>query len=218
MDPYQGTANNPFGPGGSDWWGQGYFYLGPLRIPPTPPTVGMTDRAGTGQVWYLMWDGENHLVLTNVIPTYAQGDYYVFQPYDGPYLGSTGWRMGVTTALQAGQLLPAGTPHLLIDFPASNGGGAPGSGHPHHDHPLVAPNINAPGAQRYPESTGWPAPQPPTVPGIPSSSPVPSGGGFAAFQDAFATNAPPLVSSTYVTGVAGVLQPYHIAQWGGGAV
>ena len=53
-------------------WALGYFNLGPVQIPPIPPVVGMTDRAGTGQVWYLFWDGEDHLMLSSVLPPACQ--------------------------------------------------------------------------------------------------------------------------------------------------
>jgi hypothetical protein len=192
---------------GSEWWG--FFKLGPVHIPPIQPTVGMTDRAGTGQVWYLMWDGENHLLLTSVLPTSAQ-NVSVFQPYDGPYVGQTGWRLGVTTATQAGAL--PGTPHLIVDVP----GTFEQSRWPVAGHPLIAPNVNGQAQFTAPASTGSPTPQPPQVPGIPSSSPVPTGGGYAAFEAAFATNSPPLVSSTQVTPSANVPQPWHLGLWGGG--
>lgn len=204
-------------PGEGTTWG--YFDLGPIRIPPTPPTVGMVDAAGTGQVWFLMWDGAEHLVLTDEIPTYALGDYTIFEPGDGPYLGGMGWRLGVTTAAQPGSFGPPGTPHLIVDFPShgSMGGSAgPGQGWTTIHHPLVVPNIAAPGAQSYPESTGWPTPQPPTVPGIPSSSPVPVGGGFAAFDAAIATNTPPSLASVYVALTRYIPQPWHLEQVGGG--
>jgi hypothetical protein len=196
---------------GSEWWG--YFKLGPVRIPPIQPTVGMTDRAGTGQVWYLFWDGEEHLLLSDQLPASAQ-NVYVFQPYDGPYIGQTGWRLGVTTETQANSFGPANAPHLIVDVP----GTFEGSRWPVSGHPLVAPNINGQAQWAAPESSGWPTPQPPLVPGIPSSSPAPSGGGYAAFEAAFATNSPLLVSSVQVTPSADVPQPWHLGLWGGGSI
>jgi hypothetical protein len=194
---------------GGEWFG--YWKLGPVRIPPIQPTVGMTDRNGTGQVWYLFWDGSDHLLLSNVLPASAQ-NVYVYQPYDGPYIGATGWRLGVTTATQAGSTGPSNAPHLVVDVP----GTFEQTRWMTSAHPLVAPNINGQAQYVVPESTGWPAPQPPIVPGIPSSSPVPTGGGYAAFEAAFATNSPPLVYFKYVTPSAQVPQPWHLGLWGGG--
>jgi hypothetical protein len=216
----------------------GFFDLGPMHIPPIQPCVGMVDRAGTGQIWYLFWDGEDHLLLTDVLPASAQ-NVYVFQPYDGPYIGQTGWRLGVTTLTidgggfsgleigPSGDVLladtsdglgvipggstPGGPPHLVVDVP----GTFEGSRWPSSAHPLIAPPIAGQTLWSTPESTGWPTPQPPTVPGIPSSSPLPTGGGYAATEAAFATNTPVLVSSTYVAPSDNVPQPWHLGIWGG---
>jgi hypothetical protein len=203
---------------GSEWWG--YFKLGPVRIPPIQPTVGMVDRAGSGQVWFLMWDAANHLLLTDELPASAQ-NVYVFGPYDGPYIGQTGWRLGVTTNVgfilgqsSLGGPAPLGGlvgPHLVVDVP----GTFENSRWPSSAHPLIAPSVFGQAAWRVPESTGWPAPRPPVVPGIPSSSPVPTGGGYAAFEGNFANNSPPLVSSTFVPTSANVPQPWHLIFWAG---
>lgn len=199
-------------------WTMGFWNIGPVHIPPIPPVAGMTDRAGTGEIWYLFWDGESHLLLTNTLPAVCQ-DIYIFQPYDGPYLGSTGWRMGVTTASQPATpnspATPAGEPHLVIDFPDSNGGvAASGQGYTSSARPMTVPNYFAPLQWRVPESTGWPAPQPGTIPGIPSTAPPATGGGYAAFLAAFATNVPVLVSSTYVAPSVNVPQPWHLLHYG----
>src|SRR5271170_4299231 len=119
------------------WQSYGYWNLGPARIPPTPPVVGMVDRNGTGQVWWLYWDGEDHLLLSSVLSP-ASTNNYTFQPWDGPYLGALGWRLGVTTATLPHQLLPAGTPHLQFDMPEVGQGGLPGA------KPLTCPDFYAP--------------------------------------------------------------------------
>lgn len=187
------------------WWTLGFWNLGPTHIPPIPPVAGMTDRAGTGEVWYLFWDGESHLALSSILPPACQ-DVYVFQPWDGPYLGAQGWRLGVTTAYPGSGLLPAGTPHLVVDVPGNFGQNFYTTAW----RPLTCPDITAPLLWQVPESTGWPAPQPGVIPGIPSTAPVPTGGGLTEFYKAFATNIPVLVSSTYVTPSAHVPQPWHL--------
>jgi hypothetical protein len=207
---YPGGRDGSYGPLGN--WVGGFFDLGPPHIPPIQPAVGMTDRAGTGQVWYLFWDGVDHLILTDTLPTSAQ-NVYTFQPYDGPYIGQTGWRLGVTTETQPLSHGPANSPHLVVDVP----GTFEGSRWPSSAHPLIAPPVLGQTLWSVPESTGWPTAQPPTVPGIPSSSPVPTGGGYAAFEAAFASNTPVLVSSTSVTISSNVPQPWHLGMWGGPA-
>ena len=178
----------------------GYQYLGPVMIPPVPTTVGMTDRAGSGAVWYLMWDGAVHLCLTNTpvmaFPQWnASGvavpfpqNAVVFGPWDGPYLGQTGWRMGVTVI--------SGVPHLQIDTPE------PTQAHLHKNNgfPVVAPDIFGPQTQSYPEPSNYPAPGVPNVPGIPSSTPPPTGGGYTAFLAAYPTNTPPLIIPVFNRG------------------
>lgn len=186
------------------WWTLGFWNLGPVHIPPIPPVVGMTDRAGTGQVWYLFWDGEQNLILTDVLPPACQ-DVYVFQPWDGPYIGVTGWRLGVTTAplAESGE----NEPHLQVDVPGTFEHVSLGSA----AKPLTCPNVFAPLFWSVPEATGWPAPQPGMIPGIPSTAPPSTGGGYTAFLAAFETNQPVLVSSTYT---AGTPQPWHLGLWG----
>lgn len=210
----------------------GYTYLGPTLIPPVPPTCGMTDRAGTGEVWYLMWDGDEHLVLTNQPPrayaypnsqnwnttSQAGQDVRVYGPWDGPYMGSTGCRLGVTTAsisTPSGPT-PAGVPHLQFDFPnpvdpttlaAIN---APAQGPV-----VVAPYILGPQQQSYPEPTNYPAPGIPAIPGIPSTTPPPTGGGWAAFLAAYATNTPPLLLPANLPAGPGQKAGWHIQHYGG---
>lgn len=191
----------------------GFTYLGPIRIPPIPTTIGMADR-NTGIIWFLMWDGAAHLVLTNQPPQpfaqwqgsnwgitkpYGQNTI-IFGPWDGPYMGVTGWRLGVVTV--------AGVPRLQFDSPDNSAHGGYSASGP----PIIAPDINGPQTQYYPESTGYPTPQPPTVPGIPSSAPVPTGGGFAAFQAAYQTNMPPLVLPALVT--VGAQPQWHLQHLG----
>lgn len=153
-----------------EWWRWGYWWLGPVLIPPLVPAVGITDRV-TGTVYYLLWDGNDHLVLSTTLPTPLQNNY-VFPPWDGPFLGTTGVRLGISNG------------RVVFDV-----------GWTESSHPLFTPNMNAPLDFVAPEPSNYPAPQPPVIPGIPSTSPVPTGGGYAAFEAAFATNQPPFVSS-----------------------
>lgn len=197
----------------------GYTYLGPTLIPPVPTTVGMTDRAGTGVVWYLMWDGATHLQITSTPPraytfpnsqnwnttSLAGQNVTVYGPWDGPYLGTTGCRLGVTT-----QGFSPTNPHLQIDFPDQAGpatqvhSGAFGPN-------VVAPYILGPQQQSYPEPSNYPAPGIPTIPGIPSTTPPPTGGGWAAFLAAYATNTPPLISVEPTPGSPG---EWHLIAYG----
>ena len=171
------------GPWGS---GFGYLYLGPISQPPLVPTVGMTDRV-TGTVYWLYWDGADHLELSTTRSAASQ-NFYTFQPYDGPYIG--------------GMLLGVSNGHLVL------GGGNPGN---QTTHPIFAPNFNQPLAQSYPEPTNYPAPGIPNIPGIPSSTPPPTGGGYAAFLSAYASNDPPLV---IVQPTPGDPTPYHLYFYG----
>ena len=187
------------------WQMYGYWNLGPVRIPPTPPAIGMTDRAGTGQIWYLLWDGESHVILSNELPP-ALTNNYVYGPYDGPYLGTQGWRLGVTTAYPGTGLLPPGTPHLQFDFPDHPAGGL------HSDKPVTLPDYFAPLLWMVPQPSNWPAPQPGVIPGIPSTAPVPTNGGagLSAFYAAFATNAPILLTSTETATSGATPIPQHL--------
>lgn len=182
---------------GTDLTLWGLSYLGPVLIPPVPTTVGMTDRAGTGQIWYLMWDGETHVLITNSPPrpynqtTLSQfigQDVRIYGPYDGPYLGASGCRLGITTQPPA----PYTGVRLEMDFPDQIGpslGSHSGTINP----PVLAPDILGPQNISFPEPSNYPAPGVPVIPGIPSTTPAPTGGGYAAFLAAYTTNTPPLI-------------------------
>lgn len=190
------TVGYPYPPGlGDNWWGTGYFYLGPVRIPPLVPVIGMVDIAINGTVWWLFWDGVDHLMLSSTLPAGCQ-NYYVFQPEDGPYIGTTGLKLGVNSTPQPYNfgLTVGGEPHLQIYWPSEN------TFFPNAGHPIFAPNINAPLGMKVPEPSNYPAPGIPNIPGIPSSTPPPTGGGFAAFEAAYATNQPPLVTTIKLPG------------------
>lgn len=89
-------------PGGRqrDWnsW-YGFWYLGPIQVPPQAPYVGMTDRT-TGEIWYLCFDParDGRISLTNTIPRSKSIVTRVFGPYDGPFLADYGLLMGVNNA------------------------------------------------------------------------------------------------------------------------
>lgn len=202
----------------------GYTYLGPIMIPPVVPTVGMVDRnpAGGGTIWFLMWDGEQHLLLTNEYPMNfpqwsAEGlsepfpqNTTIYQPWDGPYISCTGWRMGVTTAA-VGQI-PAGTPHLQFDAPNDPQNQFYTSAGP----PLFAPYVLGPQTQTYPEPSNYPAPGVPAIPGIPSSTPPPTGGGYGAFLAAYATNTPPVINPANLPTIANIQRAgWHLQHYGG---
>lgn len=195
----------------------GYTYLGPILIPPVPTTFGMEDRNpdGDGTIWFLMWDGEDHLLLTDDPPipfAQCQGSNWgvtepygqnvaVFGPWDGPYMGVTGWRLGVTTEAitVGGTPYAGGQPRLQFDSPDDAAhGGYTASGPP-----IIAPNFFGQQTQSYPEPSNYPAPGVPTIPGIPSSTPLPTSGGLAAFIAAYQTNTPPLIlpASPFATGL-----------------
>lgn len=166
-----------FGPIGPDWLGTGYWYLGPISVPPLVPAVGMTDE--NGDVWWLYWDGDTHLMLSDTLSPALQNNY-TFKQGDGPYLGATGLILSVSVQVPG----RGGEPHLIASYPCSDAG-----------HPVFAPNWNAPLSQSYPEPSNYPAPGVPQIPGIPSTTVPPTGGGFAAFEQAYATNDPPLLTS-----------------------
>ena len=162
------------GPWGS---GFGYTYLGPISQPPLVPAVGMTDE--NGKVWWLYWDGNDHLLLSDSLSAALQNNY-TYKQGDGPYLGATGMILSVSVKVP-GHL---GEPHLIVNYPIKSAG-----------HPVFCPNVHAPLGQEYPEPSNYPAPGIPAIPGIPSSTPPPTGGGFAAFEAAYQTNNPPLLTS-----------------------
>ena len=163
-----------YGPAGPTWQGvTGYFYLGPITRPPLVPLVGMTDRT-TGTVEFLYWNGTTGLTLSSTRSPALQ-NYSVYGPWDGPYI--SGVRMGVNNA--------------AINLDVHNGWQF------RQDHPIICPTQTTPLAQSYPEPTNYPAPGIPSVPGIPSSTPPPTGGGYAAFEAAYAANTPPLLIAVY---------------------
>lgn len=180
----------------------GLAYLGPILIPPVPPTCGMTDRNpnGTGTVYYLMWDGMQNLVLTDQPPrpypqstlgTQGGQDTRIYGQWEGPFVGN--FRLGVTTQAPAG--FATGEPRLQFDWLDPNG---QGMGYTTITPPVVAPDILGPQTISFPEPSNYPAPGVPTIPGIPSTTPAPVGGGFAAFLAAYQTNEPPLLNMVQV--------------------
>lgn len=81
------------------WPYYGYYDLGPVQIPPWAAIVGMTDRA-TGKVWYLGFDpnSNDRIALVDKLPLSTLITIRVFGPYDGPFIGSAGLRLGVRNA------------------------------------------------------------------------------------------------------------------------
>lgn len=158
-------------------WGA-YHNLGPVQIPPLAPAVGMIDEV-TGTTYYLSWNGTNSLRLQTTLPVALQNSH-VYTPKAGPWL-PFGFQLGVRSG--------SAVVNAQINRRQPNRGP-----------PILAFNYNSPLLQTYPEPSNYPAPQAPTVPGIPSSTPPPTGGGYAAMLAAFSTNTPSLVTLTWSAG------------------
>lgn len=80
------------------WPYYGYFDMGPVQLPPLPPIFGMTDRT-TGVVWYLTYNkATNHFQLISPNPFPQGRPAKVYPPFDGPWIGGFGWRLGVNNS------------------------------------------------------------------------------------------------------------------------
>lgn len=71
---------------------QGYYRMGPVRIPPLPAIVGLTDRED-GTIWYLTHDTDftrialnSDLSEVNIAPSDRYQDFIIYGAYEGPYL------------------------------------------------------------------------------------------------------------------------------------
>lgn len=151
-------------------YGYGGFYnMGPVSIPPKVPYVGMTDTV-SGAVKYLSWTGSGAIVLSATIP--SQLNVTIYKAHDGPYLPLS-IRLDLTSGVLVG-----------VDvFPEVNQSG----------YAFIFNSTN-PFQQTWPEPTNIPTQPPPLVPGIPSTSPVPTGGGYAAFVANAPHNLPTFVT------------------------
>lgn len=98
------------------FWPSGYRDLGPNQVPPDALWVGMTDR-DTGAVWYMgfdpCFDGRICLVSEDEIPYSKSLVTRVYGPYDGPYIGAYGLRLGIRDG------------HLVFDQIRGSGGALP---------------------------------------------------------------------------------------------
>jgi hypothetical protein len=172
-----------------EWPHTGYYNLGPVTIPPRLPFTGLVDRA-TGQTWFVGQNGST-VVLQPTQPVAI--NVKVYQPFDGPFL-PYGCRLGVASGTLVldipGALGTFESNDFSSDFssdfsqgtitsaPLKNISGGNASA------PIWIYNVNNPLQQSYPEPTNIPTLLPVPVPGVPSSSPAPTGGGFKAFNDA----------------------------------
>ena len=164
----------------------GYANLGPVSIPPKVHYVGMTDTV-TGAVRYLSWIGSGALVLSATIP--AGLSYTLYKAYDGPFMP-----YGTRVDLVSGTL-------TLVKNGEANVS----------PYPFIF-NSTAPLQQVYPEPSNIPTQPPPVVPGIPSTSPVPTGGGYAAFVANEPNNLP-----TFLTVILTKGNKPNLAFWNGTA-
>jgi hypothetical protein len=93
MEMTQGYDDDYPGKFGWPYWNQLFYWLGPTQIPPLPSWIGMTDRV-TGVTWWLILAPDfGHLSLTTQTPV---GPQRVFGPWDGPFIGQFGFRIGVS--------------------------------------------------------------------------------------------------------------------------
>ncbi len=103
-------------------WIWGYYWLGPTQMPSIPSWIGLTDRV-TGKVWWLQLAPgqqglasdqlaleQRHLQLTDQAPGNSKTSR-VFAPFDGPFVGAYGFRLGVANA------------HLVLDTFGASGPG-----------------------------------------------------------------------------------------------
>ncbi len=166
----------------------GYFDLGPIRIPPLLPYTGLVDRV-TGVTHYLGQNG-TAVVLSTTKP--AGINATVYQPFDGPFL-PYGTKLGSSSGA------------LVLDLiPEANASA-----------PVWIYSTTNPLGEAYPEPTNYPAPLPPVIPGIPSTSPVPTGGGYAAFNKAQPLTPP--FGPPYLTVILTAGMVRHLAWWNGTA-
>lgn len=107
------STDGPFYP---FWPFYGYSYLGPIQVPPLSSMVAMTDRV-TGAVWYLAFDpcqnGRICLLSQSEVPLSTILTVRPYAPYDGPFIGPNGLKLGVSNA------------HLLFDTAPGDSGGGP---------------------------------------------------------------------------------------------
>lgn len=161
----------PFGD--SQQWG-GFYYLGPVSIPPKVSTVAMVDEQN-GTTYYLGWNG------TAIIPqTTSPGEYVNIITYNigmGPFLPyGIQMRMvgGTLTSSRVGLGNLSGTPWIY--------------------------RIGNVTQQTWPEPTNIPTAPPPTIPGIPSTTPPPTGGGYAAWVANSPNNLPTFLTTIITSG------------------
>lgn len=64
---------------------RGYTNLGPVRIPPLPPFIFMTDRED-GTIWQLSHDTDDDHVGIDDSGIGTKVHYELYGPYDGPWI------------------------------------------------------------------------------------------------------------------------------------
>lgn len=83
---WDGTRAFPY------WWSA--YWLGPTAIPPLTMPIALTDRANAKLIWYMqVTDDGKHIRFTTAAPA---GPARIYGPYDGPFVGSSGLRMGIS--------------------------------------------------------------------------------------------------------------------------
>ena len=167
------SLDQPWDRSGLATWG-GLYDLGPISQPPRVPYVGVVDRV-TAVTYFLNWSGSAVTLTTTKLPSL---NYTIYQPYDGPFLGH-GVRAYTSSGVLAFDKVPGNSLSAVCW--------------------LIPP---VPGQETYPEPTNYPATPPPVIPGIPSSTVPPTGGGYAAFLAAWETNTPNFLTAIIVGGVA----------------
>jgi len=186
-DPY-GSGNYPTDPFG-DWAPgySGYYNLGPVIIPPRVTYVALTDRV-TGAVLYMGQNG-TAVVLTATNPG-SGVQFDTFPAFSEPFLPHGLRIFAASGALQSEDL----SPEVNLSGP------------------VWLYNTANPNQQTWPEPTNIPTPPPPVIPGIPSSAPPPTGGGYAAWVANFPNNLPRQLTTILTTG-----NVKNVAWWNGTA-
>lgn len=81
--------------GSAQYWG--YYWLGPVQIPPLPVWIGLTDRV-TGVVYYFEIGIQTQHIKLSSTPLPSASPIKIYAPWDGPFLGQYGYRIGISNA------------------------------------------------------------------------------------------------------------------------
>jgi hypothetical protein len=116
---------------------QGYWDMGPIRIPPVPQRIIYTDRADGKTLWLLTWNKTlSQLAITNPIQVLSDKAHPDVNPVYGsgeePYLCVTqtaeraGIRLFVKGSLDSHGVLSAGSSQILTEYVLLKQGNAGG--------------------------------------------------------------------------------------------